>query len=86
MARLALEGEEQKDLAKDFQSILSYVKKIQASDTHAIPPTNHATGLHNRGRLDQVEPCDLVDALQRQAPTDTAFEIPSVRTLWTSKD
>ncbi|USN53731.1 MAG: Asp-tRNA(Asn)/Glu-tRNA(Gln) amidotransferase subunit GatC [Candidatus Nomurabacteria bacterium] len=85
MAKIALTDEEQKKLEKELQSILAYVQVLDKVDTSSTPPTRHVSGLINQTREDKIVPSDHASEITRQSPRRSGFEIPSVRSLWTSK-
>jgi aspartyl-tRNA(Asn)/glutamyl-tRNA(Gln) amidotransferase subunit C len=54
LARIALEGDEARDVAERLNRILSLVGEMQAVDTRGIEPMSHALDVVQRLRPDEV--------------------------------
>lgn len=58
LARLQVTPEELPDFAKKINEILAYVEQLQEVDLSDVPEMQHAAGLNNVWREDEVEGCD----------------------------
>jgi len=54
LAKIAVTDEEAKKLAKELDSILEYVRQLDAVDTAGLEPTYQVTGLNNVTRKDEL--------------------------------
>lgn len=61
LARIKLSDEEKRDLLKDMQGILEYVKQIErpGADVEAVPTAPNEFTMHNIWREDIMEPRDF---------------------------
>ena len=80
LARIDLGAEEKKKLEKDLNSILEYVKKLEALNTSNVEPTSHVLNLENVFRKDGVESCELREEVLKHAPSSEGkfFKVPKV--------
>ena len=80
LARLSLKPEEEAKLAKELESILVYVKKLDALDTKNVEPTSHVLNLENVFRKDEVKPSVVRDEVLKHAPASEGkfFKVPKV--------
>ncbi|MFH0853644.1 MAG: Asp-tRNA(Asn)/Glu-tRNA(Gln) amidotransferase subunit GatC [bacterium] len=83
LARLGLTKQESKELEAEFGDILKYMDKLKKIDTDSTPPTDHVLGSENITRSDQVASQDSKLIIKQNKQTKN-YQIPSVRTLWTS--
>ena len=58
LARLRVSPEEVEGYRQQLGSIIDYVKKLQELDTKNVPETQHAPGLSNVLRDDEIVACD----------------------------
>jgi aspartyl-tRNA(Asn)/glutamyl-tRNA(Gln) amidotransferase subunit C len=56
LARLHLENSEAVKFAKDLESILHYVEKLNALDVSGVKPTSHVLNVENVFRDDGIKP------------------------------
>jgi aspartyl-tRNA(Asn)/glutamyl-tRNA(Gln) amidotransferase subunit C len=80
LARIALEGDEAREVGKRLNRILSLVDEMQAVDTRGIEPMSHALDVVQRLRPDQVTETDQRDRFQAVAPAaqDGLYLVPKV--------
>jgi aspartyl-tRNA(Asn)/glutamyl-tRNA(Gln) amidotransferase subunit C len=80
LARLNLKPDEAERLQKDLESILEYVKKLQALDTSEVPPTSHVLDLENVFRPDVATESGVREKALRHAPQRDGnfFKVPKV--------
>jgi aspartyl-tRNA(Asn)/glutamyl-tRNA(Gln) amidotransferase subunit C len=80
LARLSVNDADLPRLARQLESILGYVNKINQVDTSGVEPLAHALPLHNVFREDVPGPAlPLEKALQNAPDTDGPFfKVPKV--------
>lgn len=80
LARLHLKPEEAAKLKRDLESILGYVKKMEALNTQDVPPTSHVLEMENVFRPDELKPSDVREEALKQAPAREGnfFKVPKV--------
>lgn len=81
LAKIAITPEEAKRLTKELDSILGYVKQLDAVDVTGLAPTYQVTGLKNITRPDEVIDYGTTQKdLLKNAPRsrDGAIEVPKV--------
>lgn len=81
LAKIAITPEEAAQLTKELDSILGYVKQLEAVDTTGLQPTYQVTGLKNVMRPDEEIDYGTTQAeLLMNAPhsRDGAIEVPKV--------
>lgn len=80
LARLNLTDEEQQELAKDLENIISFADKLNELDIDNIDPTAHVIPIQNVFRKDEVQTSLERDALLANAPSekDGCFYVPKV--------
>lgn len=80
LARLNLTEEEQIELAKDLENIISFADKLNELDIENTDPTAHVIPIQNVFRKDEVRPSLEKDALLANAPStkDGCFYVPKV--------
>lgn len=78
LARLSLRPEEKAKLSKDLNSILQYMKQLEALDTREVEPTSHVLNLENVFRKDEVKPSEVRDEALSHAPLKDGkfFKVP----------
>jgi len=82
LARLGLTKQEKGKFQNELEDILGYMDKLKTIDTEFIPPTDHVLGSTNITRPDRVVESDCQSIIDQAKKKD--YQIPSVRTLWTS--
>lgn len=80
LARLEMSEEEKETFTRQFDSILSYMDKLNQLDTEGIEPTSHVLPLSNVFREDEVKPSLPRDEALANAPDpkDGFFRVPRV--------
>jgi aspartyl-tRNA(Asn)/glutamyl-tRNA(Gln) amidotransferase subunit C len=80
LARIALEGEEVREVGKRLNRIFSLVDEMQAVDTREIEPMSHALDVVQRLRPDQVTETDQRERFQAVAPAaqEGLYLVPKV--------
>ncbi|MBO8164765.1 MAG: Asp-tRNA(Asn)/Glu-tRNA(Gln) amidotransferase subunit GatC [Brevibacillus sp.] len=80
LARLTLTEEEVQRYTNDLNAILAFAAKLNELDTSDVPPTSHATDVHNVMRDDENRPSLPLDAVLKNAPDheDGQFKVPAV--------
>lgn len=80
LARLSLDEPHVALFAKQLESILGYVKKLEQVDVAGVEPLAHALPVHNVLREDVPGPALPLDKVLQNAPeTDGAFfKVPKV--------
>ncbi|AXA36033.1 MAG: Asp-tRNA(Asn)/Glu-tRNA(Gln) amidotransferase subunit GatC [Candidatus Hydrogenedentota bacterium] len=80
LARLELSEEEIEHFARDLNTILDYVAKLNELDTSGVPPTSHSLALSNVFREDIVRESLPAEAALANAPEaeDGCFKVPAV--------
>lgn len=80
LARLQLSEAEKELYRAQLSTILDHVARLQALDTHDIPPTFSVFPLHSVLRSDEPVPGLEAEALLRNAPQTESgqFRIPAV--------
>ena len=80
LAKLSLKPEEKEKLRKDLESILGYVKNLEALDTKNVEPTSHVLNLENVFRADEAKPSQVRDNVLDHAPLREGkfFKVPKV--------
>lgn len=68
LAKLTLGKEEASKLTNDLNSILGYVKNLEAVDVSKIEPMSHVHGITNVFRDDKIEPSLPVEQTLAGAP------------------
>lgn len=56
LARMNLSDQELKQITRDLESILDYIKALERLDCTNVKPTSHVLPLHNVYREDKVRP------------------------------
>jgi len=56
LARLHMEAPEAEKFARDLESILHYVEKLNTLDVSGVKPTSHVMNVENVFRDDEVRP------------------------------
>ncbi len=80
LARLHLKPEEREKLAKDLESILSYVDQLGELKVDGVQPTSHVLPLENVFRKDEVHPSQIRDEVLKHAPAKESnfFKVPKI--------
>jgi aspartyl-tRNA(Asn)/glutamyl-tRNA(Gln) amidotransferase subunit C len=80
LARLALDEQHVQKYARQMESVLEYVAKIQEVDVTGVEPMAHAVPLHNVLREDEARAGLPIEEVLRNAPqTDGRFfKVPKV--------
>lgn len=80
LARLELTAAEKEKFTHQLNDILAFAEKLNAVDTHAIPPTSHVLDLKNVWREDEVEEWLTQDQALANAPaaTEGCFQVPRI--------
>ena len=67
LAKLEL-NEEEKEQAKDMESMLDYIDKLNELDTEGVEPLSHVFPVHNVFREDEVTNGDDRENMLKNAP------------------
>jgi aspartyl-tRNA(Asn)/glutamyl-tRNA(Gln) amidotransferase subunit C len=80
LARLALDEQQIQKHARQLESILEYVAKIQEVDVTGVEPMAHAVPLHNVLREDVAGPALPIEEVLKIAPQADGrfFKVPKV--------
>jgi aspartyl-tRNA(Asn)/glutamyl-tRNA(Gln) amidotransferase subunit C len=82
LANLELTEQERTRLAKDLNSILEYIDRLNELDTSNVPPMAQVTGgaSDNAMRADELRPSLAQEAALQNAPdaSDGFFKVPKV--------
>jgi aspartyl-tRNA(Asn)/glutamyl-tRNA(Gln) amidotransferase subunit C len=80
LARLRLEPDEEERLTADLDHILEAFARLQALDTHDVPPTAHVDDFGAELRADEVCNPAADDALLAGAPARSGrlFRVPRI--------
>ena len=81
LAKIAITPEEAERFTKELDSILGYVRQLDAIDTEGLEPTYQVTGLTNITRSDELIDYDVDQAgLMANVPRerDGSIEVPKV--------
>lgn len=80
LSRLDLSDEEISKFAKDMESIISYVDKLNELDTKGVEPTAHVIPVSNVQRKDEVSPSMDRDKILSNAPMEAngCFKVPRI--------
>jgi aspartyl-tRNA(Asn)/glutamyl-tRNA(Gln) amidotransferase subunit C len=80
LARLRFTDNEIEKMAKELNTILDYVHKLDELDTNKVEPLNHVIDLQNVFREDEVKPSTDVNEILKNAPSKTEqfFRVPKV--------
>jgi aspartyl-tRNA(Asn)/glutamyl-tRNA(Gln) amidotransferase subunit C len=80
LARIHLSAEETEPLAKDLESILSYIKELEPLDVSRVIPTSHVLPLKNVYRNDEHCPSlSQDDALSiAVSKQNGSFKVPQI--------
>lgn len=80
LARLNLTEEEQQEMQKDLESIISFADKLNELNIEEIKPTAHVIPIQNVFRKDEVRPSLERDQLLANAPSkqDGCFYVPKI--------
>lgn len=80
LARLNLKPDEKAKLKKDLESILAYVKQLEAVPTDSVEPTSHVLNLENVFREDKAHPSDIREDILKHTPQHEGnfFKVPKV--------
>jgi aspartyl-tRNA(Asn)/glutamyl-tRNA(Gln) amidotransferase subunit C len=80
LANLELTGQERERLAKDLNSILEYIDRLNELDTSDIPPMAQAATEGNVMRADELRECLPREAALKNAPDAQSgfFRVPKV--------
>lgn len=80
LARLQLSDDEQPRYARDLQSILVYMDKLNECDTRDVAPTEHATDQPSRWREDTAHAGMPLERALRNAPEriGDGFGVPKI--------
>jgi len=81
LAKIAITDEEAQKLAKELDSILDYVRQLDAVDTTGLEPTYQVTGLTNITRKDELINYGTIrEDLLKNAPRkrNGQIEVPKV--------
>ncbi len=81
LAHIAITDAEVEKLARELDSILEYVRQLDAVDTTGLEPTYQVTGLHNEPRPDSIIDYGTThDDLMKNAPRtrNGYIEVPKV--------
>lgn len=80
LANLELTGQERARLAKNLNSILEYIDRLNELDTSNVPPMAHAMTEGNVMRADELRPSLPHEAALRNAPDADRgfFRVPKV--------
>src|SRR5215469_11160423 len=88
LANLELTAQERERMAKDLNSILDYIDRLNELDTSNVPPMAQSLGINNGSsdsaagawRQDELRPClPREDALKNAPETDGSFfKVPKV--------
>lgn len=80
LARLALNEEEQKLLAKQLDAILDYISKLEEVDTKKVAPTSHVLPLKNVEREDEAIASLPIGEVLKNAPSKDGnfFKVPKI--------
>lgn len=80
LSRIHLKENEAKDLTKDLENILDYVKKLENLDVSTVEPTAHVLPLTNVFREDQPHESLSQDAALKFAveKKEGSFKVPKV--------
>ena len=73
LGRVAVTAAEKKTLAKDFEKILEYVKKLNEVNTKGIEPMNGGVFFYNRLRSDTVDLERKLDKVNETARVARSF-------------
>jgi len=73
LGRIAITVAEKKALAKDFEKILEYVKKLNEVDTKNVMPMNGGVFFYNRLRSDVVDLERKLDKVNETARVSRSF-------------
>ncbi len=72
LARLELTEQEIEKFAKELDEILIFFDKLKEVDTEGVEAVSQITGLHNRLRLDEIEPSTFNKELLACSPNEVA--------------
>lgn len=80
LARLRVQEEDLQAYANSLSSILAFVERMDAVDTHGVAPMAHPLDASQRLRADEVKESDQRDIFQAQAPAVEAglYLVPKV--------
>ncbi|NLD47219.1 MAG: Asp-tRNA(Asn)/Glu-tRNA(Gln) amidotransferase subunit GatC [Clostridiaceae bacterium] len=80
LSRLDLSEEEILKFAKDMESIVEYVDKLNELDTTDVEPTAHVVPVKNVQRKDEVNPSFERGSILLNAPMekDGCFKVPRI--------
>jgi aspartyl-tRNA(Asn)/glutamyl-tRNA(Gln) amidotransferase subunit C len=80
LAKLEFNETEATKMAKELNSILDYMNKLNELDTSKVEPLSHVIDLKNVFREDKVKESLPVDEILKNAPskTDEFFRVPKV--------
>ncbi len=81
LAKLKLSDEEVKKFGSQLSGVLEYFEQLSEVDTDNVEPTSQVTGLENVTREDEVELCNIEDALLECAPhkiQNHSIKIPKI--------
>jgi aspartyl-tRNA(Asn)/glutamyl-tRNA(Gln) amidotransferase subunit C len=80
LAKLEYSEEEKEQFAKQFNTILAYIDKLNELNTDDVEPLSHVIELSNVMREDEVKPSLPVEEVLRNAPSKSGsfFKVPKV--------
>jgi aspartyl-tRNA(Asn)/glutamyl-tRNA(Gln) amidotransferase subunit C len=80
LAKLRFNDDELNRMAKEMNSILEYINKLNELDTSKVEPLSHVIDLKNVFREDEVKESYPVKEILKNAPskTDEFFRVPKV--------
>lgn len=80
LARIDISESEVPQALGQLNDILGMIERLQSVDTSGIEPMSHPLGGGQRLREDQAAPCDIREAVLRNAPAqqEGLFLVPKV--------